>query len=124
VTIVLESVGSNGFVQINGRSSLSYPWQPIKLDIFMNIRKNAYPAGSYKAFICLIVLEKVLASMHGVFLPWFSEINNVTDICESIANSGLEHMLGVAIIPVCHPRYRVLNWRNQRHNEFLLKSHF
>ena len=29
-------------VVIYSRNTLSYPWQPIKLNTFMNIRKNAY----------------------------------------------------------------------------------
>ncbi|KAJ8538660.1 hypothetical protein K7X08_029956 [Anisodus acutangulus] len=81
-------------VMTHARSPAAGQIEQFKMDSFVNIRANPYPAGSHKAFICLQALKRVLQLGLAAFLPWADQLTACIGMCRAVLNAGARAHIG------------------------------
>lgn len=77
-----------------GRSISAPKMQIIKLDAFLQIRDRPTAAGSHKAYLAGVVLQKICQANLVAFLPWSGELNSVIESIRSVIDRGARAHVG------------------------------
>lgn len=75
-----------------------------ELDAFASIRADPRPAGSHKAYLFLLALDRVLESGIGPFLPWAQRITEGVASARAILEGGARAHIGSAYYTGRPPR--------------------
>jgi hypothetical protein len=65
-----------------------------ELDAFASIRSDPRPAGSHKAYLFLLALDRVLESGIGPFLPWSQRITEGVNSARAVLEGGARAHIG------------------------------
>jgi len=77
-----------------GRQAFGVVMRKFEADAFISLRSAPRPAGSHKAYLAILALQRVLDSHLAVFLPWANEIDTLVTSATRVLSGGARAHIG------------------------------